>query len=310
MTLQIVKPFIAVVFGPTASGKTELAVQLALALNTEIISADSRQIYTELNIGVAKPTDSQLAAVPHHFINHVSIQQRYSAADFAGEGRELLHDIVSRTGCAVICGGTGLYIRALINGLDEQPRATEEILESIEKHEKETGLEGLKTWLLQLDSDAPLSVELNNPARVKRAIAMLHNSGGKTLKDFKTGVKSPLPWPNINFMLHFQREELYSRINLRVDAMMAEGLLREVTELMPYKNLPALNTVGYTELFDYLDGKMNLEQAVDKIKQHTRNYAKRQQTWFNNQETYIKTDNNNSFQSILKSLHEHGYIHH
>lgn len=301
------KPLIIVICGPTGSGKTDLAIETAEAFNTEIINADSRQLYTETNAGVAKPDAEQLQRVQHHFVNHLSIHSNYSAAEFAREARLVISKIITERGTVIVSGGTGLYLKALLHGLDDLPSANMSLRNEIENHYKSKGLAGLQDWILELDHEAGNKMDLNNPARIKRAIEILL-SGQKSENSAQTRI--PLPWPFLIFSIDWPRAELYERINRRVDKMMATGLLEEVKKLMPYRNLPALNTIGYTELFEYLDDKSTLNDAIEKIKQHTRNFAKRQITWFKNQESCISLQPQNSFTQLINYLEKHGYIHH
>lgn len=265
------------ILGPTAVGKTALAIKVAKALDTEIISADSRQFYSEISIGTAKPSDAELAEVPHHFIGHLSINQTYSAGDFEREAIAKLNDLFKSHDVVVAVGGSGLYVKALIEGLDDMPGADEALRTELNQMFEQQGLEALQTRLQSLDAELFAKTEIQNPQRVMRAIevAQAYKQGFKPRFNKQTRIFSTL-----NIVLNLPREELYERINHRVDLMMKDGLQEEVKRVALFRDAYALQTVGYTELFDYLDGKHDLETAIHLIKQHTRNFAKRQLTWF------------------------------
>ena len=271
-----------IIAGPTAVGKTAAAIETALALGTEILSADSRQCYQEMKIGVARPSEEELSAVKHHFIANHSITENITAASFAKEGRACLAEIFSRSDHAVVCGGTGLYIKALVEGLDDIPVIDEQFREEVSLLYAEQGVDGLRASLLKLDPDFATMGDVNNPARMMRALEVFLATGepirtfqkGSVMNDEERGF-------SVSYrILDLPREELYSRINKRVDNMIREGLEEEVRSLMQYRERPSLQTVGYQEFFDFFDGKYSRKEAIEKIKQHTRNYAKRQITWF------------------------------
>ena len=270
-------PTLLIIQGPTASGKTKLAIDLALHFDTEIISADARQFYCEMSIGTAKPSDIELAQAKHHFINSHSIQQDFTAANFAQESTILLHRLFQTRKVVVLVGGSNMYIDALIDGLDDIPSDVllkKELNSSLEKIGIDVFLEELK----EKDPETYLSIDKNNPHRVLRAIEAIRLSG-KKISELKQGLKKDNQFNTIRFAIEWERDTLYDRINQRVDLMMAEGLLEEVQSLLPQRSLNALKTVGYTELIKHLDGEITLDFALDQIKQHTRNYAKRQLTW-------------------------------
>ena len=268
-----------VIAGPTASGKTDLAIALAQKLQTEIISADARQFYREMNIGTAKPTVTQLSLVIHHFINSLSIQDDYSAGKFRTDVLKLLTELWKKHDSVVMVGGSGLFIRAVLQGFDEIPETTIEAKQKIGKLFNEEGVEGLQKLLHQLDSAYYQEVDLQNTHRLIRALEICLSTG-KPFSSFRKGNKSENDFKVEYFVVDVEREELYERINNRVDEMMKLGLLEETKNLFSFRNLNALNTVGYKELFEFQEGKHSLETAIEKIKQHTRNYAKRQLTWF------------------------------
>ena len=274
-----VKKKLIVIGGPTASGKTDFAIQLAQHFGTEIISADSRQFYKEMSIGTAKPQLSDLAKVKHHFIGNLSIHGAYSVGDFERDALAALDIIFEKNDYAIMVGGTGLYIRAVCEGLDEFPEVTLSIRQELESIFEREGIEPLQKLLQEVDNEYFKQVDIQNPMRIIRALSVWKASG-KPFSSFRSGSKAERDFEPIYIALDLPRDVLYDRINCRVDMMMAEGLLEEAKDLYPFKNLNALQTVGYTELFAHFDGQMTLDEAVDKIKQHTRNYAKRQMTWF------------------------------
>lgn len=268
-----------VVVGPTAVGKTALAIQLANHFKTSIISADSRQFYQEMSIGTAKPNAEELAQANHYFINSRSIAEDYTAGDFEREALVRLAVIFKSTDVVIAVGGSGLFVRALTEGLDDLPKAGEEIREKLNEWFRTEGLEPLKQRLQEIDPTYYEKADIDNPQRVIRAIEVFEASG-KPISFFMNKQKAERPFQVITIGLNTDREWLYNRINQRVDLMMEAGLLEEVKSLLPFRNKPALLTVGYAEIFEYLDGKISLEDAVSQIKQNSRRYAKRQITWF------------------------------
>lgn len=268
-----------VVGGPTASGKTTLAIDIAQRFGAEILSADSRQFYREMTIGTAKPTPAELAQVPHHFINSLSIADDYSVGDFERDALALLDELFQHSNAAVVAGGSGLFINALCNGLDVFPEVPDSIRRDLEHLEQTDGIEALRAELQQLDPDYYLRVDRDNPARLRRALEVCRVSG-LPYSSFLTQPKAERPFHIHYIQADWPREILYQRINQRVDNMVNEGLEAEALSLLPWRNRPALRTVGYEEWFDYFDGNYTKEEAIDKIKQHSRNYAKRQLTWF------------------------------
>lgn len=268
-----------VIGGPTASGKTSLAIELALHYETQILSADSRQCYREMNIGVAKPTPAQLSAVPHHFINSHSITDDLTAAAYEAYALNVLDHLFSKTSIAIVVGGTGLYIRALLSGLDVIPSIPEAVRQAIREAYLKNGMAWLQQAIAAEDPEYFATGERQNPQRMMRALEVMRATGS-SIRTFQQSSGVNRSFQVIPLRLTLPREELYQRIDERVDQMMAQGLLEEVRGLLPYRQLNALQTVGYRELFDFLDGHCNLEQAVAHIKLHTRNYAKRQETWF------------------------------
>lgn len=288
---------VIIVTGPTASGKTELAMDLARYFRTSIISADSRQCFRELNIGVAKPSIEQLGEIPHAFINSHSIREEVNAAIFESLAISFC-DIIFQSGeVVVMCGGTGLYIKAFREGLDEIPAVDEGIRKKIQSSYEEHGLDWLKESIRIADPLFFESGEMANPQRMMRALEVVQSTG-LSIISFRNRQKKHRPFRILEFAIHLPRKELYNRIDDRVDKMMDQGLLDEVVSLLPDQHLNALQTVGYTELFAYLQGKLSLLDSIRKIKQNTRHYAKRQITWMNKNENLVWIDND-LFKKIL-----------
>lgn len=268
-----------VIVGPTAIGKTALAITLAKQFSTEIISADSRQFFREMEIGTAKPSAEELAAVPHHFINSHSIQTLFSTGDFELQALRLISELFKQKDILIMVGGSGLYIDAVCKGLDEMPETDLKVREQLNQLFVAEGLEPVKKQLSQLDPEYFQKVDQSNPQRMIRGLVFVLSTGQK-LSSFLTNSKKQRPFKILKIGLNMDRALLYERINLRVDQMMENGLFDEVRGLEQYRHLNALNTVGYAELFDSIEGKITLNEAVDKIKQNTRRFAKRQLTWF------------------------------
>jgi len=277
------KPTIIVVGGPTASGKTPSAIDLALKLNTEIINVDSRQVYKELQIGVAKPSEEELLKVTHHGVSTVGIHEHYNAGMHAEHFESTIQNLISSNGSAILCGGTGLYIEALINGLDDMPEIDPDLRSEILDEFVAHGLDRLVQVLYQLDPNAGTLVALDNPQRVMRAIELCIQTQ-KSLSEIYSQKPNPrFPEAHVIYLgIQYEREKLYQRINQRVDKMIADGLIAEVESLLPHQSLKSLQTVGYSELFRHFAGEIGKTEAIDSIKQHTRNYAKRQITYFTN----------------------------
>ena len=276
---------VIIIAGPTAVGKTAVAVELARTLQTEIISADSRQCYRELKIGVARPSEEELQLVPHHFIASHSIHEKLDAAVFENYALQKAAQIFQHHDYAVMVGGTGLYIRAFCEGMDAIPSIPEEIRNEISQAYAQQGLAWLQQQVQQLDPQFYREGEIQNPRRLMRALEVFKASG-KSILSFRKGVAAERPFQIIKFALNIPREQLHRHINKRVEGMMEAGLLAEVESLVPYQHLNALQTVGYKELFDYLNGQCTLADAVADIKTNTRQYAKRQLTWFRKDTSY------------------------
>ena len=270
--------------GPTAIGKTDLAIQIAEHFSTQIISADSRQCYKELNIAVAKPGPSFLKKVRHYFVDSHSIQESVTAAEFEKYALSSIASIFEQSDIAVMVGGTGLYIKAFCEGLDAIPTTPPETREMIIENYNQYGIEWLEKMLIQNDSEYATKGEMQNPQRMMRALEVVLSTG-KSIFYFQKNNKIQRDFNIIKIGLELPREELYNRINTRVDQMIDAGLVKEAESLIEYKSLNALQTVGYRELFDFFEGKSSLSDAIELVKQNTRHYAKRQMTWFKKDST-------------------------
>ncbi len=281
--MQTTTKKLIVLAGPTAVGKTACSLQLAEKFGWEILSADSRQFYREMNIGTAKPSENELNRVPHHFINSLSIFDEYDVGQFERDALQCLQQLYEKQHSALLTGGSGLYIRALCEGLDDFPQIPRSIAQTVERDLREKGLEYLQEELRQNDPAYYRQVDLNNPRRLQRALAVIRHTG-RPFSAFrqmeKNATKKNRPFETHYFLLMRPREELYQRINRRVLLMMEQGLLDEARQLFPHRHLKALQTVGYQELFDHLEGKISLDEAVNLIQRNSRRYAKRQLTWF------------------------------
>lgn len=291
-----------IISGPTAVGKTAMAVALALRYKTSIISADSRQCYKEISIGVAKPSKEELSLVHHYFINSHSIQEEINAAGFEKYALTAIDEIFAKNDLAIMVGGTGLYIKAFCEGLDAIPPVDPSIREAIIQQYEAKGMEWLQQELKEKDPNYFQAGEIQNPQRVMRALEVMQSTGHSILH-YQKGDKVVRNFNIIKIGLSLPREVLYSRINLRVDNMLEEGLMDEVKELIPFKNLNALQTVGYSELFEYFDGNCTREAAIEAIKKNTRHYAKRQETWFR-KDANIKSFNFATEEMLIDYLDE------
>jgi tRNA dimethylallyltransferase len=266
------------VSGPTAIGKTKFAIDLAKFLNCEIISSDSRQFYKELSIGTAVPSKNELDAVKHHCIQHKSIQEIYTIKDFEQEALKIINNLFKKNKYVIMVGGSGLYMDAVVHGLDDLPKIDDEIRKTLNIKFKKFGIEYLKKELKKLDPKYFIKVDKNNPRRLIRALEVCLSSK-KPYSSFIVGKKNNHSFNIFHIGLKLDRNELYDRINSRVDQMIEKGLINEVKGLINFKNLNPLNTVGYKELFLFLDNKKTLEESTKEIKKNTRRFAKRQMTW-------------------------------
>ncbi len=294
------KKIIAIV-GPTASGKTKLAIELAQILKTEIISADSRQFYKEMCIGTAVPEPKELTVVKHHFIQHISIFQSYNVGDFEQDFLTLTQNLFHHKDTLILVGGSGLYIDAACKGLDNLPSRNNEIRRQLENDLQTNGIESLQKKLLSLDAEYYQKIDLQNPHRLIRAIEILLQSKGKKMNELLQN-DNKRNFETLYIGLNTERSKLYERINKRVDIMIKKGLIEEARELYPHRKLQALQTVGYRELFSYFDGNIDLSFAISEIKKNTRRFAKRQLTWFRKNKNIHWFDIKESSNNIAKEL--------
>jgi tRNA dimethylallyltransferase len=273
------KKYLILIAGPTASGKTALSVDLANHFDAEILSCDSRQFYIEMNIGTAKPDEKELASAKHHFINSLSVHQNYNAGNFERDAIELLNKYFIHNNVAIMVGGSGLYIKAVCDGVDYFPPVDEAFRIELNLQLQSEGLQVLQEELKKSDPVYYEKVDLSNPQRLIRALEICRSTG-KPFSSFLNKSKISRPFKIIKIGIDYERPALYERINRRVGLMMKAGLLQEVKSLLPLRQLNALQTVGYREFFDYFDGEISLDDAVNLVKRNTRRYAKRQMTWF------------------------------
>ena len=279
-----VKKYLICVVGPTAVGKTAMGIKIAQLLQTEIISADSRQFYRELEIGTAKPDAYELEEAKHHLVNSLSIHDSYDVGLFEKEAIALINNIHKEKDAVVMVGGSGLFVDAVCNGLDEFPEVEEGMRDRLNLEFRETGLETLVNELKESDPEYFEMVDRNNPQRVIRALEVIRSTG-KKFSEFRNRIKRERPFEVIKIGLTMDREMLYRRIDQRMDLMLEQGLVEEAKAFLPFKHLNALQTVGYQEIFPYLEGAYDYEEAVRLLKRNSRRYAKRQFTWFNKDES-------------------------
>ncbi|MEB2776220.1 tRNA (adenosine(37)-N6)-dimethylallyltransferase MiaA [Algoriphagus sp. D3-2-R+10] len=276
--------YLILVVGPTAVGKTDLCLNLAKNFKTEIVSCDSRQFYREMNLGTAKPNFDELKQVPHHFINSLSIEDEYDVRKFERDALALLDELFQKHQVVIMTGGSGLFADAIVNGLDEMPEVAPEIRAGIIKEYEENGLAFLQNEIAKNDPEYFDIVDQKNPQRLMRALEIWRGTG-KKFSSFRVKSKKERPFNVIKIGLERDREKLYSRIDLRMDQMIAAGLFDEADALFSKRNLNALQTVGYSEIFGFLDGKYDKEEAIRLLKRNSRRYAKRQITWFKKDES-------------------------
>lgn len=277
--------YLIVIAGPTAVGKTDVAISLASHFNTEIISADSRQFYREMSIGTAKPNLSQLSKIKHHFIGQLSINDYYNVSMFENEVLFLLENLFKKYDIVFLIGGSGLYIDAVCKGIDDFPDPAPELRNFLKNILIQDGIEKLQEMLQQLDPEYFAFVDINNPNRLLRALEVCHTTGQK-YSEQRLNNQKHRDFNIVKIGLNLSRPELFNRIGLRVDHMIESGLIKEVESLYQFRQLNALKTVGYKEIFDFLDSSKSLDQAVTDIKTNTRRYAKRQLTWFKRTDEY------------------------
>lgn len=270
---------VIVICGPTAVGKTAVAIALAKHFSTEIISADSRQCYKELNIGVARPSENELKEVPHHFIASNSVREEINAAFFERYALQKTGELFQQHDVIIMVGGTGLYIKAFCEGLDEIPEVSSVIRNTVIENYNKHGLSWLQQQVEKKDPEFFAKGEIQNPQRMMRALEVMETTG-QSILSFRKNKKAQRDFSILKIGLELPKEELHQNINSRVDKMIGNGLVEEVKALQEYSNMNALQTVGYTEIFNYLNGKLTLAEAAEEIKKNTRQYAKRQLTWF------------------------------
>lgn len=293
-------PTVIIIAGPTAVGKTALSVQLAEQLGGEIISADSRQCYRELSIGVARPSPEELQRVKHHFIASHSLHDQINAISFEQAALAITDQLFQKSNFVVMTGGTGLYIKAFMEGLDPIPPVSAEMRERIQKEYEEKGLIWLQTQIQELDPEFWKQAEQQNPRRLQRALEVV-TSTGQSILHYRKSAQVERPFRILPFCLTHPTDVLRKRIDQRIDAMLAAGWLEEVKTLIPFRHLPALQTVGYQELFDYLDRTHSMEEAIQKIRINTWHYARRQMTWWRRQPGFIQLSANQSpIETILR----------
>ncbi|HEV7379376.1 MAG TPA: tRNA (adenosine(37)-N6)-dimethylallyltransferase MiaA [Dyadobacter sp.] len=294
--------YLIVLAGPTAVGKTELAIKLANKLKTVIISADSRQFFRELNIGTAKPNEEELAAAKHYFINSHSISEVYSAGDFERDVLTLLESLFEKHDCIILTGGSGFYIKAVTDGLDALPQPSPGLREALTRKLSEQGLEVLQKEIAIIDPVFAASGEFLNPQRVVRALEVFETTG-RSISEFQQKMKNERPFKQILIALDRERAELYDRIDLRMDLMLQQGLVDEARQLQPFRHHHALQTVGYKEVYGFLDGEYGEKEMVRLLKQNSRRYAKRQLTWFRHQGDF-SWFHPHAFREILTCINE------
>jgi tRNA dimethylallyltransferase len=290
-----------IISGPTASGKTDIAIQVAQHFNTQIISADSRQCFNELNIAVAKPSLKELSSVHHYFINTNSIHENFSAADYEKYALNSVEEIFKKNDIAIMCGGTGLYIKAFCEGLDDIPSIDESIKNEIIESYELYGTIWLQQQIKLEDELYYAKGEIQNPQRMMRALEVIRGTG-KSILHHQQKVKKQRDFNIVKIGIDIERQFLYNRINARVDKMLLDGLEEEAKNLLQYKSLNALQTVGYRELFDYFDGLISKEKAMELIKQNTRHYAKRQVTWFKKDADIVWLRPNNILDYVIENF--------
>ena len=293
-----------VIAGPTASGKTAFAIEVAKALSTVILSADSRQFYKEMSIGTAAPTEDELSQAKHYFVHHISIEDKYDVADYEHDVLQLLDKLFKTHDAVIMTGGSGLFIDAVCKGIDAMPDVEPKIREKVEKLYHDEGLLGLQEVLKLLDPDYYAIVDQQNPRRLQRALEVCYQTG-KPFSSFRNGIAVQRDFDIKKYAILWDRQELIERIDKRVDMMMEQGLLEEAKALYPKRHLNALNTVGYKELFAYFDGGCSLKEAVEQIKIHTRQYAKRQMTWLRKDIGYrwiMPEDFDNTLSTLQRGL--------
>ena len=295
------RKFLITIVGPTAIGKTSLAIKLARNYKTEIISADSRQFYKELNIGTAKPSNDELLSIKHHLINNISVNDKYDISQFESDARKIIDKLFKTKDYVILVGGSGLYIDTILYGIDKIPDVEESLRKELNMEFQNNGLKNLLAQLKKIDPITYKNIDLNNHRRIIRALEVSISSK-KPYSSFLTDSVKESNYNEIIIGLNCDRDKLHSLINKRVDKMIQCGLIEEVEKLVKFKNLNALNTIGYKEIFDYLDNKISLEQSREKIKINSRRYAKRQLTYFNSNKTINWFDSQCEITNIIKLI--------
>ena len=295
------KKVLITIVGPTAVGKTDLAIKLANLFNTEIISADSRQFYKELNIGTAKPSKLELESNKHHLINNISINDDYNISQFQNDADKIILDVFSKNKYAILVGGSGLYIDAVLYGIDKIPKVRPSVRKKLNDEFERNGLKSLTAKLTELDPDSLKTIDINNPRRVIRALEVTISTKLPYSSFLKTKNKKS-KYNEIIIGLNKERAQLHDLINARVDQMIQKGLVEEVRSLIKSRNKNALNTIGYSEIFNYLDNEYTREMAVEKIKTNSRRYAKRQLTWFNSNKSIQWFNNEYDLNEIISFI--------
>ena len=278
-------PTLIVIAGPTASGKTATAIEVAKTLNTVIINADSRQFYKEMSIGTAVPTPKELQEVKHYFVQHISILDNYDVATYEKDVMILLRKLFMEHDQVVLTGGSGLFIDAVCKGIDAMPDIDKAVRQKVEQLYRDGGLTALQQEVQRLDPEYWSIVDRKNPRRLQRALEVCYQTG-KTFTSFRTSTSAKRDFDIVKYALLWDKQQLYNRINLRVEQMLSQGLVEEARKLYPHRRRNALNTVGYKELFEYFEGNINLMEAIEQIKLNTRHYAKRQMTWLRRDQEY------------------------
>ncbi|MCO5233691.1 MAG: tRNA (adenosine(37)-N6)-dimethylallyltransferase MiaA [Chitinophagales bacterium] len=292
-------PKLIIIGGPTAIGKTSLAIELAQKFNTEIISADSRQIYKQLNIGVGRPSPIELSQIKHHLIACIDIHQHYHTADFERDALQILDNLYLKKDVAIVCGGTGLYIQTLCDGIDNMPTIQPEIRHKLNQQYEKEGIEFLQEYIRKNDPETLAFIDINNPKRLIRAVEVMQQTQEK-YSSFRKGLSIQRNFEPIFFCLFDEREMIRKNIEARVLKMLQEGWVEECISLLPYRHFKALQTLGYREIFDYLDQKITYQEMVHTITLHTQQYAKRQLTWFRRDKRYHWVKNIEEIYKLIK----------
>lgn len=299
------KPLLVVITGPTGSGKTGLSIKLAQRLGCDIISADSRQLFRDIPIGTAAPTPEQLAAVTHHFVATLALDQYYSAARYEEDVMKLLPRLWEKSPYAVMCGGSMMYVDAVTRGIDDLPTVSDEVRRDVMSLYEREGISGIRARLRNLDPDY---LAIADPANHRRLIHAIEISieAGKPYSSLRTGTVKERPFRIIKIMIDYPREELFDRINRRVDTMVEAGFIEEARRVYPLRHLNSLNTVGYKEMFAAFDGTMTLDTAIERMKKNTRVYAKKQLTWLKRDPSVIRLNPSNALSDAIRAIHHNG----